>query len=271
MKRVHKTKSKNTKRFPRLEKGKFIEVTCEICGKYFKLVANRHKNKYNIHLEKHKIMKENCGCQINLTTFNQKYRHMRITHFGYLGCSKCHLTFKTKENLEKHESRCFMVHICPVCGKKFRLNGTLTNHINQVHEQPEQIENPVEETSKIFNCPDCNKPFESQLKLKVHIDRVHNPSPCPICGKVVKILKRHLVTNHTDNSEMRLHCDQCEKGFNDQAKLRSHMMNVHLKSRPYKCGYGCSDNIGYNDVSNRNSHEKKKHGALHQPGFGFKS
>ena len=40
------------------------------------------------------------------------------------------------------------------------------------------------------------------------------------------------------------------------------MMNVHIRSRPYNCRYGC--NMAYNDVSNRNSHEKKKHGGLFQ-------
>ena len=37
-------------------------------------------------------------------------------------------------------------------------------------------------------------------------------------------------------------------------------MNVHLKLRPYECRYGCS--FRYNDLSNRNAHEKKTHGQI---------
>ena len=68
-------------------------------------------------------------------------------------------------------------------------------------------------------------------------------------------------------------------------------MNVHLKLRPYSCRYGCEFGnfviskkkllklkhmiffahfvihyeffLAYNDLSNRNHHEKKKHGGLY--------
>ena len=94
--------------------------------------------------------------------------------------------------------------------------------------------------------------------------KVHNPTICPICGKTVKVLKVHLKKAHTDDSEKPFHCDQCGKGFCETAHKRAHQMNVHLKMRPYKCRYGCADNIGYNDLSNRNSHERKKHGGVFQ-------
>ena len=55
-------------------------------------------------------------------------------------------------------------------------------------------------------------------------------------------------------------CPDCGKGFWGQKDLESHQMNIHLKLRPYRCRYGCKDS--YNDTSNRNSHEKKKHGKL---------
>ena len=42
-------------------------------------------------------------------------------------------------------------------------------------------------------------------------------------------------------------------------------MNVHLKLRPYKCRFGCD--FGYNDFSNRNAHEKKKHGGRYEELF----
>ena len=64
------------------------------------------------------------------------------------------------------------------------------------------------------------------------------------------------------HDKMRYECDQCDKKFISNSALKCHMMNVHIRSRPYNCRYGC--NMAYNDVSNRNSHEKKKHGGLFQ-------
>ena len=59
-------------------------------------------------------------------------------------------------------------------------------------------------------------------------------------------------------------CQDCEKGFISKHALDNHVMNVHLKLRPYKCRYGCE--FGYNDPANRNSHERKKHGKLYMVG-----
>lgn len=58
-------------------------------------------------------------------------------------------------------------------------------------------------------------------------------------------------------------CEECGKGFIIKTALRTHMMNVHIKTRPYACQYGCG--ATYNDVSNRAHHENKKHGAVFNP------
>ena len=39
-----------------------------------------------------------------------------------------------------------------------------------------------------------------------------------------------------------------KKVFFTKGKLRSHMMSVHIKERPYSCRYGCE--MTYNDSSN---------------------
>ena len=97
------------------------------------------------------------------------------------------------------------------------------------------------------------------IGLKAHMKKVHKPEVCQICGKTVKILNRHIENVHVDDSKKKVKCEQCGKGFNDTSHLRFHQMSVHLKTRPYRCRYGCIDNIGYNDNSNRLSHERKRH------------
>ena len=60
-----------------------------------------------------------------------------------------------------------------------------------------------------------------------------------------------------------LRCADCGKGFVGSNALKTHMMNVHIKARPYACRYGCG--AAYNDSSNRGHHERKKHGSNYTP------
>ena len=38
-------------------------------------------------------------------------------------------------------------------------------------------------------------------------------------------------------------------------------MNVHIKSQPVRCRYGCSNT--YNDRSNMAAHERRRHGGVY--------
>ena len=79
-----------------------------------------------------------------------------------------------------------------------------------------------------------------------------------ICLKPVKNMKVHMKSMHIPDSEKEFQCNACEKGFCESFRLRNHQMNVHIKSRPYKCRYPPCE-MAYNDLSNRNSHEKRSH------------
>ena len=67
-------------------------------------------------------------------------------------------------------------------------------------------------------------------------------------------------TVHTPDELKKFQCKHCGKGFWLQNALDIHIMNMHLKLKPYNCRYGCE--ISYNDKSNRNHHERRKHGKL---------
>ena len=92
--------------------------------------------------------------------------------------------------------------------------------------------------------------------MKCHAEK----TPCPQCGLQVRDLDHHILYVHTPDCMKKHQCPECGKGFLTSAEVEDHRMNVHLKLRPYRCRYGCEDS--YNDTSNRNSHEKKKHGRL---------
>ena len=65
---------------------------------------------------------------------------------------------------------------------------------------------------------------------------------------------------HTPDEKKKFQCQDCGKGFAQKDSFEAHRMSMHLKLRPHKCRYGCD--MAYNDVSNRNQHEKRVHGKL---------
>ena len=64
--------------------------------------------------------------------------------------------------------------------------------------------------------------------------------------------------SHMKPEEKKYICEKCGKRFGWSHHLQKHEMNVHVRSRPYKCSVsGC--NWAFNDLSNRNMHERRVH------------
>ena len=228
-----------------------LSLLCQDCGKVFKNNNYQDRHKYDNHIAKHKIEKFTCDCDAQLSTLAEREKHMKVDHLGWFGCPQCLLCFKSKEIQEKHSDTHSLSFICDICGYIGNTKSNLAEHTKRIHET-----NPVK-------CPDCDKIFKNDQRLMHHKRKVHMARQCPICGEIFKTLRVHLNTVHKTDSEKKYQCQECGKGFYDRSKLESHRMSIHIKSRPHRCRYGCD--IGYNDVSNRNSHEKKKHGGLFLP------
>ena len=168
-------------------------------------------------------------------------------------CKKC-MKFLPNSEYEEHMLEHNQeMEICNICGKLLKGKSNLKYHIQTVHQILE----------KKYFCEKCNAGFAFENGLNQHMRRVHSEKyPCPLCGEnfFEHRLKRHIADMHTPDDQKKYQCKDCGKGFNDTKRLEIHRMNVHLKLQPYKCRYGCD--IAYNDISNRNQHEKKKHGKL---------
>merc|ERR1711915_686967 len=185
-----------------------------------------------------------CHCNLEYATLSEKERHIKLDHQGWFACPKCTMCFKNKVLQEKHTSTHSLSFICDICGYVGSTKSNLSEHVKGIHE------------TNLVKCPECEKIFKNDQKLMHHKRKVHMARQCPICGEMFKTLRVHLNTVHKNDSEKKYQCQDCGKGFYDRSKLESHRMSIHIKSRPHRCRYGCD--IGYNDVSNRNSHEKKR-------------
>merc|ERR1712226_1038948 len=111
------------------------------------------------------------------------------------------------------------------------------------------------------SCMVCGKRVRNDQLLKAHMISHQVPAKCPICGINIKQLKNHMETVHLDDSKKPFQCNDCEKGFMARYKLDKHRMNIHIKTQPYRCRYGCENK--YNADSNRSAHERRRHGKVY--------
>uniref|UniRef100_A0A8D8GBN5 Zinc finger protein 91 n=2 Tax=Culex pipiens TaxID=7175 RepID=A0A8D8GBN5_CULPI len=78
---------------------------------------------------------------------------------------------------------------------------------------------------------------------------------CPICGKFVSQLSKHMPAH----SDLKRHsCPHCEKRFAHDTTLREHINSVHLRLKKYHCEReGCSE--AFTNRSSLRYHDTVKH------------
>ena len=261
-----------------------ISTFCPECGKAVT------PNNLEKHLKSCQLRKANNGmkrvrktekafvceiCSFATSTNWQLERHIRHVHADKSGYKKCEKCKSLLIESEFGDHTCVMFS-CEVCGKEFGNKKSLRNHINNTHDKKDLSScetcgklvkiSGMKTHVAIHHLPDkkipchiCGKKLRSELQLKGHLKHHSKEKEfCIICNKKVDKLKRHMICVHTRDEDKNYQCEDCGKGFQYEHNLKHHRMNMHIKSRPYECRYGCK--FAYNDVSNRNAHEKKTHG-----------
>ena len=124
-------------------------------------------------------------------------------------CTYCLKTFSNKCSREQHERIHTNVKpfICEYCGKRFRVNQMLRNHL-YTHDVLE----------KKFECKLCNKKFSSKSGWNAHQISHSDEAKflCDLCGKSFRHegnLRLHK-RNHQDPQSLYKHtCDVCGKTY----------------------------------------------------------
>ena len=238
-------------------------LECSTCNKSWNGLGDKVNaiRRYKKHMKDHEIFaKHECSCDINFTSFKHRRRHVEIVHMGRFNCIKCPEVLASQESLDKHQTIHTQVFQCEQCGFVGSESRRLKKHILQNHIDPKSRKKVFD-----FQCKDCGKSFADNMGILNHRRKVHNPTMCTLCGKVVKMLKLHIITVHTTNSEKPVHCDLCGQGFPAKERLKVHMMTAHIRTRPFKCrAPECANHPGFNDNVNRRGHERRKHPELRQ-------
>ena len=248
---------------------RIMKITCPICGKVFERKDNVEN--YKKHYRRHEMDMKDCGCNITFQGKKEKVFHILTVHEGGHGCATCYAVLKSAHSLEEHnkihEKSQEKVLKCEHCPYETQLGvrrkGVQRLRLHELNKHINVKPETGEREREMFNCSICEKDgntkqFGSRGLLNKHLREVHSPKTCSICGLFVKSLQSHLDNIHTDEGNKKFQCEDCGKGFVEKYRLTQHRESIHLGVQ-FPCRYDKCERV-YRNQSNRNAHEKKRHG-----------
>ncbi|XP_065205999.1 zinc finger protein 26-like isoform X1 [Planococcus citri] len=160
-------------------------------------------------------------------------RHMRTKH--------------PKENYRPTEHDT-IIYSCPYCEEKFSMKKRILHHMRKAHNI---------NSDSPFVCVQCNKVFRRRDNLDRHNESYHptlNDQEankilsgaeikingeiayhCEVCNRNMSNPNRFISHYRGHYSENKFTCDLCGKQAKTQHQLNTHIKNIHLNIRNYKC------------------------------------
>ncbi|KAL4580412.1 hypothetical protein LXL04_016604 [Taraxacum kok-saghyz] len=263
------------------EKGRNV---CEECGTSFRKPAHLKQ-----HRQSHSLEAGRPPEKLHQATLNHAY-----TKRPFLcPMEDCNQSYRRKDHLNRHliqhQGKIFKCTI-KNCKSKFSIQGNLTRHIKEIHDDldcPSDVDTTEQKIhtcsepgcGKVFKhpsrlqkheeshvklqtvealCGECMKYFTNEKCLKEHINSCHQHINCEICGSkhLKKNIKRHLRTHEKAVSE-RIKCtfDGCDSTFSKRSNLAVHVKAAHFQEKPFVCSVsGCGMRFAFKHV--RDNHEK---------------
>lgn len=149
--------------------GGIFTFNCRLCGKGYNV-----QEELDTHEKLHTgsstpFLCVLCSSNDNLMVFtNSADLHSHVKeHENPICCSQCTKRFSTEEDLVKHEKHHFKkcLHICDLCGEKFRTKYHFNEHYAAKHGGPN--------LELQFSCDICGKAYSMKKTLKRHL-QIHS-------------------------------------------------------------------------------------------------
>ncbi|XP_058818661.1 zinc finger protein 62 homolog [Topomyia yanbarensis] len=235
------TDLKERKKVTRHKDGSKSNVTCEICGKFFKFRATLKQ-----HEQIHYGIKE-FECHVCHTRFLHKGTlkvHLRL-HTGEMPykCPHCPKRFRGQTALDCHVFRHTKQGTkCPQCSSIFATPSIVKQHIREVHT-----------TERSHTCQICGVTYKHRKSLRLHL-RNHQKRICPDCGKVfhsIYAMMTHRKIHAQDHFQFK--CTYCDRKFEKDEELQSHNK---LRWRAYQCEMCCHS---FNKAEYLTNHNRRNH------------
>lgn len=219
----------------------YAEWNCSMCHQQFttEISLNNHENVCTTGILPHRIEANISESKSNVNHINRKHidNNAKKANISIWECYKCHIEFKTMQELKMHNNRC---RPSPINGGNIKYKGNY-----RINENGQ------------FICNLCDSIFRSRKSVYDHI-RQHSGQKflCNICGRFLSSrnnLTKHYRTVHLKEKKYR--CLVCEKRYDSSYRLRIHK-NAHEGIRQFDCKL-CSRN--FLTSSSLSRHKKTVH------------
>ncbi|XP_005092408.1 zinc finger protein 850 isoform X1 [Aplysia californica] len=249
---VHEMKRHNESMTPEMMDNRpNSDVECPVCKK---VVKNATLIYHIRQLHTGETMFVCCVCGRGIQSFGKYKRHCEEKHTevekpkSVFKCSLCPYVCQTFSEFNRHKAT--HKKTCRFCGETFPLLRLAQQHYEEKH--PEML----------FPCSHCDRKFPSLKHLETHekYARFHRLEPCPKCGVMLRCLKSHMKSVHSEiqgtqcsvcgktlknekslgrhmerHKNDQLACPECSKVFNNQGSLARHLTLVHFAGQVHTC------------------------------------
>ena len=205
---------------------------CIYCEKVLKIDFMK-KHIFSVHKDKRHLHPEIQGrfscdeCDEEFYDNSSRKLHMKVKHTQAMQCQICNKVYPNQRAMEIH-TRTHLnsseTHICEVCSIELKTKEGLKLHLKK-HRDGDKRKNYK------YKCSQCNGHvgrFQTEEFLQKHTLKFHSGvqyicSQCPLSFNSPTLRNCH----ENVHKEKTIQCDECEKTFSGQYKLRAHKRNVH--------------------------------------------
>ncbi|EDV42985.1 uncharacterized protein Dana_GF18255, isoform A [Drosophila ananassae] len=214
---------------------------------------------------------DQCGQAFRMS-HNLRIHQLRHTRTKNYQCPECPMAFYDAYMRNMHvrvRHRGETPYSCRHCTETFAYAGARQKHESEVHGAPPRTivqrinPMPMPRNDGRHFCKLCHKSYASQYALRWH-SKTHTDGQIYKCGQCDKSyndpakLKRHEMSHE----KRPLQCDVCLKGFYQRTRLKEHEL-IHTGERPYWCEI-CNVNFRYKYNMKTHANTKMHKDNLHK-------